>query len=177
MNEDDWRLFLTDYSRELLANTRIRDRLPPEVAESGWLGYPPATEEEIVAAEGRLGVRLPPSYRAFLGVSNGWRNANAFINDIWSCKDIAWFRERNQEWIDAYLEPAKTNGGSLLSRVSRVASGERHAPLGGFHKKSVLFNQVAAKPIKEEPSPRLMQNARRAHSSVITPYPSTLPNP
>ncbi|MFD8203865.1 SMI1/KNR4 family protein [Streptomyces sp. NPDC059701] len=37
------------------------------------LAAPPATREEIAAAEERLGTRLPPSYRGFLEVSNGWR--------------------------------------------------------------------------------------------------------
>lgn len=34
--------------------------------------YPPATEADISAAETRLGVRLPASYKAFLRVSNGF---------------------------------------------------------------------------------------------------------
>jgi len=42
------------------------------VVASGWLGFPGATEAETAAAEAHLGVTLPPSYRAFLRVSNGW---------------------------------------------------------------------------------------------------------
>jgi hypothetical protein len=50
------------------------DHLADEVIESGWLGYPGATEAQLVAAEQRLGQRLPPSYREFLQVANGWRS-------------------------------------------------------------------------------------------------------
>ena len=107
MNETEWKAFLTEYSGELLANEKVRKRLRPEVVESGWLGYTPATEEEIVAAETRLGVRFPPSYRAFLRVTDGWRHMSTFVHRIWPTPGIAWFRQRNQEWIDAYVEPAK----------------------------------------------------------------------
>lgn len=45
--------------------------LPPEAAARGSVLRDPATEEQIAAAEERLSVQLPPSYRAFLQVSNG----------------------------------------------------------------------------------------------------------
>ncbi|MEH1937938.1 MAG: SMI1/KNR4 family protein [Nostoc sp.] len=57
-------IFLEDYDEE---------RLSPEVRKSGYLGYPGATEEEIVATEARLNVTFPPSYREFLKASNGLR--------------------------------------------------------------------------------------------------------
>jgi hypothetical protein len=47
------------------------DRLAPEVAERRSVLREPATEEQVRAAEARLGLRLPDSYRAFLLVSNG----------------------------------------------------------------------------------------------------------
>jgi len=36
------------------------------------LRYPAASEEDIAAAEARLGLRFPPSYRQFLLITNGW---------------------------------------------------------------------------------------------------------
>jgi SMI1 / KNR4 family (SUKH-1) len=47
------------------------DRLAPEIEERGTVLREPASEEQIAAAEARLGVALPLSYRAFLLVSNG----------------------------------------------------------------------------------------------------------
>lgn len=107
MTEDEWKAFLTEYSQELLADDRLRPDLPLEVVESGWLGYAPASEETIVAAETRLGTQFPPSYRTFLRASNGWRVIDPFIWNMWPCAQIAWFKERNQEWIDAYVEPTR----------------------------------------------------------------------
>jgi SMI1 / KNR4 family (SUKH-1) len=106
MPEFEWKAFLTEFNRELLASAELRSRLPQEVAESGWLGSPGASEAEISEAEARLGVRLPPSYRSFLQFSNGWRQTGFFIDRLWPADHVAWFKERNQQWIDAYTEPA-----------------------------------------------------------------------
>ena len=105
MTSSDWRAFLEQFSRDLLADERIRDGLPDAVIESGWMGFEPASVAQIVALETRLGVRLPPSYRTFLGVTNGWRATGPFIHRLWSTDDVTWFRERHQDWIDAYVEP------------------------------------------------------------------------
>ncbi|RJL33649.1 SMI1/KNR4 family protein [Bailinhaonella thermotolerans] len=43
------------------------------MSKDSWMGAPGASEEEIAALERRLGVSLPPSYRQFLAVSDGWR--------------------------------------------------------------------------------------------------------
>jgi hypothetical protein len=44
----------------------------PELAGATNAAFPPATESAIAATERRLGINLPPSYRAFLKVSDGW---------------------------------------------------------------------------------------------------------
>ena len=101
----DWRPFLQQVSRDLLADDAIRGMVPQEVVASEWLGYEGAREEEIAALEKRLGVTLPPSYRSFLAETNGWRNCGPFIYSLWACSDVRWFQERNQDWIDAYMHP------------------------------------------------------------------------
>lgn len=99
-----WRSFLERFSRELLTDEGIRLNLPTEVVESGWLGFPPATESEIGKVEKRLRKRLPDSYREFLQVTNGWRNAGRFVDDLRPTSTLAWFRKENQDWIDSYME-------------------------------------------------------------------------
>ena len=100
----DWRPFLETWSRELV-EAGAYPGVPAEVAESGWLGFPGATDEQLNRVEARLGVGLPPSYREFLTVSNGWRQTGNSIWRIWSTEEIDWFRVRNAEWIEAYLNP------------------------------------------------------------------------
>jgi hypothetical protein len=100
-----WRPFLKQVSRDLLNDVRIREDLPEDVVASAWLGYDGASEDEITALEQRLGKRLPPSYRTFLAETNGWREWGSFIYRLWPCSEVRWFRERNQDWIDAYMYP------------------------------------------------------------------------
>lgn len=96
-----WRALLTDLSQTILARNDI-DALTPEAAADGWMGFAPAYEAAIAAAEARLGVRLPSSYRAFLAVSDGWRNCGPFIYRLWSSAEVDWFTVRNQDWVDAW---------------------------------------------------------------------------
>ncbi|MFC9590805.1 SMI1/KNR4 family protein [Streptomyces sp. NPDC056944] len=70
--------------------------VPPADADGeeadGVLGAPGAGEEAIVAAERRLGLRLPPSYREFLAVSDGWVvEQTAAIHRLGGVADIGWF--------------------------------------------------------------------------------------
>lgn len=78
----DWRSFLLRWSGEWA------DSLPADEArgeddeaawQARWLGFQPASEERIAAVEERLGRRMPPSYREFLKVSDGWRHAGGFV--------------------------------------------------------------------------------------------------
>jgi hypothetical protein len=106
----DWREFLTAWSRELLACPEVADGLPPEVVRSGWLGYPPAPEAQLRAAERRLRAPLPPSYRAFLGVTNGWRATGFFVHRLFPVEELDWYRARHQVLIDAWLSGAHADG-------------------------------------------------------------------
>lgn len=99
MAEFNWAEFLSEWSRELIAADAIARQLPAEVKASGWLGYPGASDEQIAAAEARLGRSLPPSYRAFLKSSNGWRHSGFFVTRLWPTDEIEWFRIRHAEWI------------------------------------------------------------------------------
>lgn len=93
MTPDNWRDLLGAWSREILAIEEFRLELPPEVVAARWLGYPGATEEAIAAAEERLGMLLPPSYRAFLGVTNGWRTTKTLAGRLLPVGEIAWLRD------------------------------------------------------------------------------------
>ncbi len=105
MSSFDWESFLKRWSQETIdAIAHDRNELPPEVLKSGWLGYPGATETQITRVEARLGTVLPPSYHAFLKITNGWRQTSLFSNKLWSIEDIEWFVVRHQAWIDAFWE-------------------------------------------------------------------------
>jgi hypothetical protein len=75
----DFGTLLTEISREQLTDPDVAAATPDNKVAAGWLGEPGATDEEISSAEHRLGMRLPPSYRSFLAVSNGFRDISPFI--------------------------------------------------------------------------------------------------
>jgi hypothetical protein len=105
----DWYEFLGQWSQDFISSTRYLDQLPESVRESGWLGFPGASEEQIKQTETRLNVTLPPSYRDFLKVSNGWRQTTPFIYRIWPVEEIKWFREKHQNWIRSFSEAQLRN--------------------------------------------------------------------
>ena len=98
----DFRTLLAEISREQLSDPDVVAATSDDKIAAGWLGEPGATEEEISSAERRLGIRLPPSYRVFLAVSNGFNDIGPFIYKLYSSEEIDWFRVRNQSWVDAY---------------------------------------------------------------------------
>ena len=104
----EWRELLQQLSDLAIADNEIRKRLTPQQIDKRWLGEPPASEEQIATAEKRLGVRLPPSYRAFLKVSNGWHYPNPFVARVAGTEEIGFLRDIQPELIAAWSE-----GGNL----------------------------------------------------------------
>ncbi|MGW4020974.1 SMI1/KNR4 family protein [Streptomyces sp. NPDC005009] len=89
----DWQQFLRRWQEEWVPDEDDME----DLTEGGMtladlaLAAPPAAEEEIAAAEERLGVRLPPSYRRFLAASNGWRLDGGSVHRLGAAHEIDWF--------------------------------------------------------------------------------------
>lgn len=101
---DDWSTLLTRLNSTLLNSDTWKQQIPAGARSAGWCGLRPASEEEILAAEERLGVTLPPSYRSFLGFSNGWRPYNSVIERLLPVQEIEWLRTADPEGVAAFLE-------------------------------------------------------------------------
>ncbi|MFF0448772.1 SMI1/KNR4 family protein [Streptomyces sp. NPDC004609] len=89
----DWRSFLLRWSGEWadsLPDGETRGEDDEAARRARWLGLPPASEERIAAMEERLGRRMPPSYREFLKVSDGWRHAGGFVWLLAGTTDARW---------------------------------------------------------------------------------------
>lgn len=100
----NWSDLMTKWNAALLAHPEIESYVDLDDIEAGWLGFPGATESQISAAERRLGVRLPPSYREFLAFTNGWRVVNFAIERLWSTEEVEWFAVKHQRDINGWLE-------------------------------------------------------------------------
>lgn len=68
---DDLDGLLRQWSAACLARLGALERPVAAAARTGSLLRPPATESAVAAAERRLGVHFPPSYRQFLLISDG----------------------------------------------------------------------------------------------------------
>ncbi len=119
MSSFDWKSFLLHWSQAILEmmDDKEKQQLPQEVLDSGWLGYPGATDEQIERLEARLKRQLPPSYRDFLKVTNGWRQTaraqDSFNHKLWSTDVIGTFIIRHPRWINAFTERHETADISL----------------------------------------------------------------
>ncbi|MET9335755.1 SMI1/KNR4 family protein [Streptomyces cellulosae] len=109
-----WRTFLLRWSGEwadALPDDEVRDADDEAARQSRWLGLPPASEERIAAMEKRLGRRMPPSYRSFLQVTDGWRHAGGFVWLLAGTADARWHDNESgladvfEEYMEEDAEP------------------------------------------------------------------------
>ncbi|MEU3602636.1 SMI1/KNR4 family protein [Streptomyces sp. NPDC006798] len=121
----DWRGFLLEWSGEWadsLVDDDPRDEDEEAARQARWLGFPPASEERITALERRTGLRLPPSYRSFLRVSDGWQHAGGFVRllagtDHIRCHDDeSGLAEMFEEYLDEDAGPEERRGVDVWRR-------------------------------------------------------------
>jgi hypothetical protein len=98
-SESQWKALLQKWSDQWLST---QQKFPPSVRRNGWLGYKPATEKQIAALEKRLGYRLPPSFRTFLLLTNGWRRTATFIQSIRKTTKTEWLQAAEPDFIEIY---------------------------------------------------------------------------
>ncbi|MFI1538149.1 SMI1/KNR4 family protein [Streptomyces anandii] len=94
----DWRSFLLKWSGEWadsLPDGEERGEGDEAARRERWLGFPPASEDRIAALEERLGRRMPPSYREFLKVTDGWRHAGGFVWLLAGTEDARWHNDES----------------------------------------------------------------------------------
>ncbi|QKW32862.1 SMI1/KNR4 family protein [Actinomadura sp. NAK00032] len=119
----EWRPWLRRWSDEWVRSAG--PEADPEVARTRWLGFAPAAEQAVAAAEARIGVRLPPAYREFLLTTDGWRDAGMFVWRMRDTSDIGWLRDLEPYWDDGWAELCEDEReGTCLSRgllISREA--------------------------------------------------------
>lgn len=105
----DWRSFLLRWSEEWADSLREdegRGEADAEARRARWLGFPPASEERIAAMEARLGRCMPPSYREFLVVTDGWRHAGGFVRLLAGTETARWHDNASglADMFEGYLD-------------------------------------------------------------------------
>jgi cell wall assembly regulator SMI1 len=134
-----WKSFLKKWSIEWLTTKK---HFSSDVRKNKWLGYNPATEEQIHSLEQRLGYLLPPSFRTFLLTTNGWRKTSTFIRQIRPISKIEWLEVDDPALLDVWEEFAEEgfNKYSGLSRKEYFSYTDRSAEaFDKSHFKTVLI--------------------------------------
>ncbi|MFI5979547.1 SMI1/KNR4 family protein [Streptomyces sp. NPDC051555] len=121
----DWRPFLLKWSGEwsdCAAAGEERNEDDELALRARWLGFPAASEERMAAMEERLGRRMPPSYREFLAVSDGWRHAGGFVWLLAGTAQARWHHNEStladvfEEYLDDDAGPEARREAALWRR-------------------------------------------------------------
>ncbi|MFC9426165.1 SMI1/KNR4 family protein [Streptomyces sp. NPDC056987] len=95
MKTYNWRPFLERWSADWAGSPGARADSDPGPDASGewWLGFAGAGPERIGALEERLGpdVVLPPTFRSFLAVTDGWRPAGTGLRLLGTAEGTRWY--------------------------------------------------------------------------------------
>ncbi|MEV0612493.1 SMI1/KNR4 family protein [Nonomuraea sp. NPDC050404] len=104
MDRTGWKAFLERWNEELfIAGAQPHTELGKPLTD-GWLGHPPASQEQVAALEERLGCVLPPSLREFLLVSDGWQMFGCFGGELRGTGELGWLRDLDRMYAEAYDE-------------------------------------------------------------------------
>lgn len=129
MDIDNWQWFLDRWNAQWKAVQKLADpeEADEEALAAGGLCFPPAGERRTAALERRLGTALPPSYRAFLQVSDGWRHAGGSVYLLAGTGDADWHRDPMgmkalyEEQLDARSAPSEVLMAGMWERALRLS--------------------------------------------------------
>lgn len=126
-----WTEFLQRWSREAIAHADdLGLEITPETRASGWIGAPPASAATIAAAEARLGRTLPPSYREFLAITDGWPVLSFDFDEVLPVSAVDWVKTANPGLYDIVCDesdyewpPDSDDGPPLMNRALMLSTG------------------------------------------------------
>ncbi|QIQ05110.1 SMI1/KNR4 family protein [Streptomyces liangshanensis] len=109
----NWRPFLDRWSADWIDSPHAegREDAAEEVVRDRWLGFAPAGAERISGLEERLGTELPPSFRSFLAVTDGWRPAGTAVELLGTVDGVHWHKGAElQELYESGLDEGASDG-------------------------------------------------------------------
>ena len=94
---------------------------PESLVQGNWLGYEPATDEQIVDVEKRLGLILPDDYKTFLKLCNGFHAPNGVEPSFLSTDKIDYLEKLDPDLTRIWTETGNMETGNELRRSILVA--------------------------------------------------------
>ena len=129
MSSFSWERILKRWSDAIIESGEPCDLLP-DARANRWVGYSPATDDDIVAAEDRLQCLLPPSYKSFLKITNGWPLVSDSVRKLLPIQSVRMLSEAEPAIVDAWSKvpeldspdaPDYTLRGSHYSHVLKIS--------------------------------------------------------
>ncbi|MFE3600989.1 SMI1/KNR4 family protein [Streptomyces sp. NPDC059142] len=153
MKTYNWRPFLERWSADWAGSPGARAESDPglggasaaEGPRGPWLGFAGADPGRIGALEERLGpdVVLPPTFRSFLAVTDGWRPAGTDVPLLGTTEGTRWYGDpRGPQGIDE----AGREGASAEGASAEGASAEGEAAPAGLWGRALRLSGAVAGP-------------------------------
>jgi hypothetical protein len=112
-----WQEFLTGWSHKVIQLNLQAHLWGPQASAARWLGQAGAAEDQIRAVEAQLQTTLPPSYRTFLALTNGWSVLTHFVWRIYPVEEIGWYGPRYPDNLAILRGDFKNNPIDMLTRL------------------------------------------------------------
>jgi hypothetical protein len=117
MRPFSWEKTLKRWSEAILDSGEDCE-LPQDARESRWVGYPPATDDQIAEAEQRLRCILPPSYKDFLKISNGWPLVSESVRKLLPIDEVCALSESQPAIVDAWSKVPEIDASAADSTLA-----------------------------------------------------------
>jgi hypothetical protein len=127
----EWAGFLQRWSGEAIAHAdAVGLEVTPEMQASGWIGTRPAPVADINAVRARLERSLPPSYLAFLAITDGWPVLSFDFGQVRPVAELDWVAAADPGLYamvctdDGYEWPPDSDDGPpLMNRALLLGTG------------------------------------------------------
>lgn len=126
-----WRELLRRWSGEAISHAgAVGLEVTPQMRASGWIGTPPASAADIATVQARLERSLPPSYRAFLAITDGWPVLSFDFGRVRPVAELDWVASASPGLYEAVCAghgyewpPDSDDGPPLMNRALLPGTG------------------------------------------------------
>jgi len=108
----------------------INSELTKNQLDSLWIGYDPATENEIDSLENRLGIQLPKDYKDFIQITNGFFAASSVEPSFCALEKVDYLKHVDPELYETWISTGNIEVGNKLKTALKV---------GGFNEEQYFF--------------------------------------
>jgi hypothetical protein len=126
-----WTELLRRWSGEAIAHAdAVGLEVTPQMRASGWIGAPPASAADIATVQARLERSLPPSYRAFLAITDGWPVLSFDFGRVRPVAELDWVANTSPGLYEVVCAdhgyewpPDSDDGPPLMNRALLLGTG------------------------------------------------------